>query len=138
MDDRKVAHDALEKVDMLSFRNRQIGQLSGGQQQRVFLARALAQDAEVFLLDEPFSGVDVTTEERMIELLRELTKRGKTVLVIHHDLSDVSEYFDRVIMLNQRLIAYGPTKETFTDENIRKCYHGRSAILEEVGTLISE
>ena len=135
--DRALAEDALRKVDMLDFRSRQIGQLSGGQQQRVFLARALAQDAEVLLLDEPFSGVDVTTEERMIELLRELARHGKTVLVVHHDLSDVKEYFDRVIMLNQRLIAYGPTKETFTDENIRKCYHGRSTVLEEVGQLIT-
>lgn len=136
--DRELGEQALRQVDMWAFRKRQIGQLSGGQQQRVFLARALAQDAEVLLLDEPFSGVDVTTEERMIALLRDLTKRGKTVLVVHHDLSDVADYFDQVIMLNQRLIAYGPTKTTFTDENIRKCYHGRSAILEEVEQLINE
>jgi ABC-type Mn2+/Zn2+ transport system ATPase subunit/ABC-type Zn uptake system ZnuABC Zn-binding protein ZnuA len=131
--DQQLAEDALSKVDMLGFRNRQIGQLSGGQQQRVFLARAVAQQAEVLLLDEPFSGVDVTTEERMIELLKGLAVESKTILVVHHDLSDVEHYFDQVIMLNQRLIAFGPTKLVFTDENIRRCYHGRSAILEEVG-----
>lgn len=135
--DRQLAEESLKKVDMFEFRNRQIGQLSGGQQQRVFMARALAQDAEILLLDEPFSGVDVTTEERLIELLKTLAAKGKTVLVIHHDLSDVDEYFDQVIMLNQRLIAFGQTDKVFTDENIRKCYHGRSAILEEVG-LINE
>jgi ABC-type Mn2+/Zn2+ transport system ATPase subunit/ABC-type Zn uptake system ZnuABC Zn-binding protein ZnuA len=133
--DIRLAEECLRKVDMFDFRHRQIGQLSGGQQQRVFMARALAQEAEVLLLDEPFSGVDVTTEEKLIGLLRDLAAQGKTVLVIHHDLSDVHEYFDQVIMLNQRLIAFGPTKQTFTDENIRQCYHGRSAIMEEVGLI---
>lgn len=127
--DKEMVHNALREVDMESYANRQIGELSGGQQQRVFLARALCQEADVFLLDEPFVGVDVTTEEKIIGILKRLASEGKTLLVVHHDLSTVPQYFDQVILLNQRLIAYGDTATTFTQENIAKAYSGQLPIL---------
>ncbi|MEM6700625.1 MAG: metal ABC transporter ATP-binding protein, partial [Bacteroidota bacterium] len=98
--DEAMAMKALEEVDILHLKDRQIGELSGGQQQRVFIARALCQEAEILLLDEPFVGVDITTEEKIISILKRLTKEGKTILVVHHDLSSVAEYFDKVILLN--------------------------------------
>ena len=101
---------------------RQISQLSGGQQQRVFLARALVQDAPVYLMDEPFQGVDAVTERSIIDILRELRSRGRTVLVVHHDLNTVPEYFDWVTLLNVRVIASGPVAEAFTPENLRRAY----------------
>ncbi len=112
---------------MADFAGRQISQLSGGQQQRVFLARALVQDAEVYFMDEPFQGVDATTERAIVELLRELRAPGKTVVAVHHDLQTVPEYFDWVTLLNVRLIASGPVDEVFTDENLRRTYGGRRA-----------
>ena len=133
--DRKVATEALAKVDMLLFKDRQIGELSGGQQQRVFLARALCQQADVFLLDEPFVGVDVTTEERIVSILKQLAAEGKTLLVVHHDLSKVHEYFDGVVLLNQRLIAAGPTETTFTQPNIDQAYSGQLTVLHKTGHL---
>ena len=132
-EDKKIAMSALEETGMTHFKNRQIGELSGGQQQRVFLARALCQRAEIFLLDEPFVGVDMTTEERIIEILKNLADAGKTLLVVHHDLSTVVNYFDKVILLNQRLIAYGDTDTTFTPENITKAYGGQLPILHKTG-----
>ncbi|PAB57142.1 hypothetical protein CCE28_19625 [Anaeromicrobium sediminis] len=117
---------ALEKVDMLSYSHRQISQLSGGQQQRVFLARALVQDADIYFMDEPFQGVDAKTEKAIIKLLEELKDRGKTVVVVHHDLHTVPEYFDWVTLLNTIIIDYGPMKEAFTEENLKKTY--KSAI----------
>ncbi|MEX0820584.1 MAG: metal ABC transporter ATP-binding protein [Rhodothermales bacterium] len=126
---REQARNALEKVGMESFANRQISQLSGGQQQRVFLARALVQDAEIYLMDEPFQGVDATTERAIIELLRELRARDKTLLVVHHDLQTVTEYFDHVMLLNVRRIASGPVEEVYTEENLRLTYGGRIAFL---------
>ncbi|MDX2190478.1 MAG: zinc ABC transporter substrate-binding protein [Bacteroidota bacterium] len=130
-DDRNKTIQAIHKMGLDEFRNRQIGDLSGGQQQRVFIARALCQEAEVLFFDEPFVGVDVTTEEKIIQIIKTLAKEGKTVLMIHHDLSKVKDYFDSVIMVNQRLIACGPTIETFTNDNISKTYSGRLSILQE-------
>ena len=120
---------------MTTFKDRQIGELSGGQQQRVFLARALCQQADVFLLDEPFVGVDMTTEEHIIKILKRLASENKTLLVVHHDLSTVDTYFDNVILLNQRMIAYGPTEDTFTKENIAKAYGGQLPILHKTGMI---
>ncbi len=122
--ERDAAMHALDKVGMASFAKRQISQLSGGQQQRVFLARALAQDADIYLMDEPFQGVDATTERAIVELLRELRAAGKTVVAVHHDLQTVPEYFDWVTLLNVRKIASGPVSEVYTDENLRLTYGG--------------
>ena len=119
------ARSALEQVGMGDFADRQIAQLSGGQQQRVFLARALVQDARVYLMDEPFQGVDATTERAIVALLQRLREEGKTVLVVHHDLQTVPEYFDWVLLLNVRRIAAGPVGEVFTDANLRTAYGGR-------------
>ena len=120
--EKKRALESMEKVGMLSYRNRQISQLSGGQQQRVFLARALAQDASIYFMDEPFQGVDATTEIAIINILKELRKAGKTVVVVHHDLQTVPEYFDWVTFLNVKKIATGPVKEIFNDDNLTKTY----------------
>jgi manganese/zinc/iron transport system ATP- binding protein len=123
--ERDAAMHALEKVAMADFADRQISQLSGGQQQRVFLARALVQDASIYLMDEPFQGVDATTERAIVVLLQELRSQGSTVAVVHHDLQTVPEYFDWVLLLNVRRIAAGPVDEVFTDENLRATYGGR-------------
>jgi len=127
--ERALALDALSKVGMAELAGRQISQLSGGQQQRVFLARALVQDARVYFMDEPFAGVDATTERAIIQLLRELRAAGKTVVVVHHDLQTVPEYFDWVTLINVRRIASGPVAEAFTEENLRRAYGGRIAFL---------
>jgi manganese/zinc/iron transport system ATP- binding protein len=120
--ERQIAMEALSRVGLADFAGRQISRLSGGQQQRVFLARALVQDAPVYLMDEPFQGVDAVTEKSIIAILRELRTRGRTVLVVHHDLQTVPEYFDWVMLLNVRVIARGPVKETFTPDNLRRAY----------------
>ena len=127
--ERTAAFDALDKVGMKSFAERQISQLSGGQQQRVFLARALVQDAQLYFMDEPFQGVDATTERAIVTLLQELRSAGKTVVVVHHDLQTVPEYFDWVTMLNVRRIASGPVGEVFTEQNLRQTYGGKVAFL---------
>lgn len=132
-EDHNIAMESLEKVGIGEFKNRQIGALSGGQQQRVFIARALCQQADIFLLDEPFVGVDITTENKIIEILKGLTSDDKTVLIVHHDLATADDYFDKVILLNQRLITYGDTSEVFTQENISKTYASQLNILHEVG-----
>ena len=129
--EREIAERCLEQVDITSLANRQIRQLSGGQQQRVFLARALAQQAQLYFLDEPFAGVDAATEGAIIKLLHMLRSDGKTVLVVHHDLQTVREYFDYVILLNMRLIACGDIASTFTNENLQKTYGGRLTLLDE-------
>jgi manganese/zinc/iron transport system ATP- binding protein len=131
--ERAAALDALDKVGMKPYAERQISQLSGGQQQRVFLARALVQDAQLYFMDEPFQGVDATTERAIVALLQELRKAGKTVVVVHHDLQTVPEYFDRVTMLNVRRIASGPVSEVFTEQNLRKAYGGKVAFLSADG-----
>ena len=130
-EERQTADECLDQVGMLALAKRQIRQLSGGQQQRVFLARALAQNARIYFMDEPFSGVDVATETSIVALLQSLRSAGKTVLVVHHDLQTVPEYFDYVILLNMRLIACGPTEATFTNDNLQATYGGRLTILSE-------
>ena len=129
--ERARATDALSKVGMTEFADRQISQLSGGQQQRVFLARALVQDASIYMMDEPFQGVDATTERAIVTLLQELRQAGRTVVVVHHDLQTVPEYFDWVLLLNVRRVAAGPVTEVFTDENLRATYGGRVPYLRE-------
>lgn len=125
--ERERAINALEKVSMVDYAKRQINQLSGGQQQRVFLARALVQDASVYFMDEPFQGVDAKTERAIISILQELRTAGKTVVVVHHDLQTVPEYFDWVTLLNVRNIASGEVEKVFTDENLRTAYGGQVA-----------
>jgi len=136
-EDREIARDCLEKVKMLPFANRQIGNLSGGQQQRVFLARALAQESDLYLMDEPFVGVDAATETAIIALLRELKSKGKTLLVVHHDLASAKEYFDMLILLNMRLVAFGSTSDVFTPEMLQTTYGGRLTILSDVAQSIA-
>jgi manganese/zinc/iron transport system ATP- binding protein len=131
--ERAVAMAALEHVGLADLAGRQIRQLSGGQQQRVFLARALAQDAQIYFMDEPFASVDAATERAIIVLLRELRARGKTVVVVHHDLGTAPEYFDWVTLLNVRLIANGPMATTFTPENLRLTYGSRLALFDGGG-----
>ncbi len=130
--DKALVIEALEEMDMLAFKDRQIGKLSGGQQQRVFLARAIAQQADLFLLDEPFVGVDSTTEKKIIELMQRQARADKTMLVVHHDLASVSDYFDKVIMLNQRIIAYGNVEEVFNEAYLKKTYGGQLSVLNNV------
>ena len=133
--DRDLVTAALREVGIEDLAQRQIGELSGGQQQRVFIARALCQEAEILFLDEPFVGVDIKTEERIISILKKLAQRGKTLLVVHHDLSTVNAYFDKVILLNQRLIAAGDTDQIFTDQNISTTYSSQLPILHKTGGL---
>jgi len=129
--DRQIALEALDKVGMADYAHRQISQLSGGQQQRVFLARALAQDARLYFMDEPFAGVDVATERAIIALLKELKAAGKTCVVVHHDLQTVPTYFDDVVLLNMRLVAAGPVATVFNEENLKKTYGGRLTLLSQ-------
>lgn len=131
-EDREIAAQCLEKVGMLPYAKRQISNLSGGQQQRVFLARALAQESDLYLMDEPFVGVDAATEAAIVELLRELKQRGKTILVVHHDLPTAQKYFDMLLLLNMRLVAFGDTEAVFTEELLQKTYGGRLTILSDV------
>ena len=126
--EKAIAMEALEKVGIGHLAGRQISQLSGGQQQRVFLARALAQDAQVYFMDEPFAAVDAATEQAIVTLLKELRDAKRTCLVVHHDLATVTQYFDWLIFLNLRVVASGPTSEVFTDENLRKTYGGKLSL----------
>ena len=135
---RQQALDALRRVGIEELANRQISQLSGGQQQRTFLARALVQDADLYLMDEPFAAVDASTEKAVVRILREMKEAGKTSLVIHHDLQTVAEYFDYVILLNMRIVAHGPVEEVFTQENLQKTYGGRLTLLEEVSNAMRQ
>lgn len=121
-EDIELSLDALKQVGMSEFKDRQISELSGGQQQRVFLARALVQDAEIYMMDEPFQGVDIKTEQAIVQLLKRLNEQGKTIIVVHHDLNTVTNYFDWVTFLNRVIVAHGPVKEVFTKENIEKTY----------------
>ncbi|HLT85260.1 MAG TPA: metal ABC transporter ATP-binding protein, partial [Phototrophicaceae bacterium] len=130
--ERRTAEECLERVGLSDLAGRQIGELSGGQQQRVFLARALAQDARLYLADEPFAGVDHFTERLVVDLLRELRDEGRTVVVVHHDLASVAEYFDTVVLLNRELVAAGPTAEVFTEANIARTYGGAARRAEEI------
>ena len=135
--EKDLARRSLEKVGMLGYADRQISNLSGGQQQRVFLARALAQDSDIYLMDEPFAGVDAATEAAIVRILQELRAAGKTVLVVHHDLQTAREYFDMVILLNMRLVAFGPTEQVFTPELLQKTYGGRLTILTDVAEAVA-
>ncbi len=129
--EHRLAEECLEKVGMAEFMNRQISQLSGGQQQRVFIARAFIQDAPIYLMDEPFAGVDATTEKSIAALLRELREKGKTVICVHHDLQTLKDYFEWVMLLNVRRVALGKTQEVLTSENLRRAYGGKAAFLAE-------
>ena len=136
--DKEIAMECLKKVKMENFIKRQISELSGGQQQRVFLARSLAQQADLYLMDEPFVGVDAATESAIIELLKDMRAQGKTIMVVHHDLQTVREYFDWLVLLNTRLVASGPTQEVFTPDFLYETYGGKLSILAQVGELIKE
>lgn len=125
--DKDLAMEMLKKTGMAEFAGRQIGQLSGGQQQRAFIARALAQKADIYLMDEPFKGVDAATEKAIIGLLKELRSSGKTVVAVHHDLSTVSDYFDWVTLINMKVVANGEVKKVFTDENLNLTYRAVKA-----------
>jgi len=136
--DLEIALHSIEKVGLTEFKNRQISQLSGGQQQRVFIARALAQQADLYLMDEPFVGVDAATESAILLLLQEMKSQGKTVLIIHHDLQTVSDYFDYLVLLNTRLIAKGTPQEVLTKENLSNAYGGQLTLLSKIVDLIKE
>jgi len=136
--DRDIARDCLEKVKMLPYANRQISNLSGGQQQRVFLARALAQESDIYFMDEPFAGVDAATESAIVTILHELKAKGKTLLVVHHDLPTAKEYFDSLLLLNMRVVAFGPTEEVFKYDLLQSTYGGRLTILSEVAEAVRE
>ena len=135
--EKELAREALNKVGMLPYADRQISNLSGGQQQRVFLARALVQDSQVYLMDEPFAGVDAATESAIVRLLQDLRQAGKTVLLVHHDLQTAQQYFDMLILLNMRLVAFGPTEQVFTPELLQKTYGGRLTILSDVAEAVA-
>lgn len=136
--DKEIVLESIEKVGLTALKDRQISQLSGGQQQRVFVARSLAQKADIYLMDEPFVGVDAATENSILQLLTEMKAEGKTVVIIHHDLQTVSEYFDYLVLLNTRLIAKGPAQEVFTRENLSNAYGGQLTLLSKVADLIRE
>jgi manganese/zinc/iron transport system ATP- binding protein len=136
--DHELVHDSLRKVGMEGFAGRQISQLSGGQQQRVFLARALAQEADLYFMDEPFAGVDAATERAILQLLQDMSDAGKTVVVVHHDLQSVEKYFDWVLLLNLRLVASGLVQEVFSPELLQQTYGGKLTVLSEVGELIKQ
>ncbi|MBL6764875.1 MAG: ABC transporter ATP-binding protein [Verrucomicrobiae bacterium] len=137
-EDKDKARECLEKVKLLPYANRQISNLSGGQQQRVFLARALAQESDLYFMDEPFAGVDAATEASIIELLHELKEMGKTLMVVHHDLPTARSYFDMLLMLNMRVVAFGETSKVFTNELLQKTYGGRLTILSEVADAVRQ
>jgi manganese/zinc/iron transport system ATP- binding protein len=135
--ERDWARQCLEKVGLAHYERQQIGQLSGGQQQRVFLARALAQKADIYFMDEPMAGVDAATERMIFQVLRDLRDAGKTIIAVHHDLRTVPQYFDYVVLLNVRLVAAGPREQAFTPDNLRKTYGGRLAILDAAGEALA-
>jgi manganese/zinc/iron transport system ATP- binding protein len=136
--DKEIAMESLRKVGLEAYKDRQISQLSGGQQQRVFLARALAQKADIYFMDEPFAGVDAATERSIIDILRGIRAEGKTVVVVHHDLQTIPEYFDWVILLNMRLVGSGPVKDVFTNKLLQETYGGKLTLLTEVTQLIAK
>jgi len=136
--DHEIVMECISKVQLSPFKDRQIAQLSGGQQQRVFLARALAQEADLYFMDEPFAGVDIATETAIIEILREMKNAGKTVIVVHHDLQSASEYFDWVLLINMRLIASGPTNKVFNQELLQKTYGGKLNVLTKLQNIMKQ
>ncbi|MBA2663028.1 MAG: metal ABC transporter ATP-binding protein [Bradymonadaceae bacterium] len=134
--DRDLVERSLELVGLVQLAERQIGELSGGQQQRVFLARALAQQGDIYLMDEPFAGVDAATESAIVEVLRSLRDEGKTVLVVHHDLSTLREYFEELVLINRKLIAHGPTDKVFTPDLLQRTYGGKLAVFSNKDTTL--
>lgn len=135
--EKKIAEEALKKVGMEDFADKQIGELSGGQQQRVFLARSLAQNADIFFMDEPFVGIDIHSEEIIINILKELRDQGKTLFVIHHDLTKVEDYFDELILVNKELVAAGAVSDVFTPELMERTFNAPLTILENMGGKLS-
>jgi manganese/zinc/iron transport system ATP- binding protein len=136
--EKEIALGCLDQVGMMSFVNRQISELSGGQQQRVFIARALAQEADLYLMDEPFAGVDMATETAIFQLLKEMTAKGKTIIVVHHDIHSAMNYFDWIIMLNLHLVGSGATELVMTEDLLRKTYGGKLNLLTKVTELIRQ
>jgi manganese/zinc/iron transport system ATP- binding protein len=136
--DHEIIDTSLEQVNMHPFANRQISQLSGGQQQRVFLARALAQEADLYLMDEPFAGVDASTEQSIIDLLKAMKNAGKTLVVVHHDLHTAQDYFEWLVLMNTRLVASGPINEVFNKENLNDTYGGQLTTLSKIADLLKE
>lgn len=134
--DYEIADQALELVRMTPFANRQIGQLSGGQQQRVFMARAMAQGGDILLLDEPFAGVDAATENAILEVLKETRSAGKTLVVVHHDLSTAAKYFDALLLIKQRLYAYGPAGKVLDPELLSEVYEGQLQVFSDLGSRV--
>ena len=135
-EDKELSSQALEKVGLTPFADRQIAQLSGGQQQRVFIARALAQQADLYLMDEPFAGVDAASEQAILALLTEMKAGGKTVVIVHHDLHTVREYFDWIVLLNTSLIACDSVENALNEENLRRAYGGKLTILSHVSDML--
>lgn len=136
--DRELAESALDQVGLSAFAGRQISKLSGGQQQRVFIARAIAQQADLYLMDEPFAGVDAASERAILDLLAEMRNAGKTLVVVHHDLHTAAEFFDYIILLNTRLIAAGPREEVLTADNLQQAYGAQLTVLSRVADLVKE
>lgn len=134
---KEAALRCLERVGMADYAHRQIAQLSGGQQQRVFLARALAQEADLYFMDEPFAGVDAATESAIVDVLRGLRAAEKTVICVHHDLQTVEDYFDAVMLMNMRIVAAGPVRDAFTRENLHKTYGGRLTLLDRASQAVA-
>lgn len=136
--ERSLAAECLDRVGLADVADRQIGRLSGGQQQRVFLARALAQQADVYFLDEPMAGVDARSQERIFRVLAELRAEGRLVVIVHHDLRSAGDWFDAVALIDMRLVAAGPVAEVLTPENLRRTYAGRLDLLDEIGRAVAE
>lgn len=136
--DKTLVQEAIHKVKLDEFKNRQISQLSGGQQQRVFIARALAQGASIYILDEPFVGVDMASEKTILDLFIQMKNEGKTIIIVHHDIQTVSEYFDYIVLMNTRLIAHGSTKDTLTEENLKATYGGQLNILTKIQAVLKD
>ncbi len=136
--DKEIATEALERVGMISFRNRQISELSGGQQQRVFIARSLTQQADMYLMDEPFAGIDAASEESILSILDSLKRDGKTVVMVHHDLHTAIEFFDWIVLLNTRLVSSGPKSDVFTEENLRTAYGSKLTLLSRIADLVKQ
>ena len=135
---KALSMQALERVGLADYAHRQISQLSGGQQQRTFLARALVQDADIYFMDEPFAAVDAATERAIVEMRKEIQERGKTVLVVHHDLATVPQYFDWTVLLNMRVVAAGPTDEVFNQQNLRRTYGGKLTLLTQAANEVEK
>ncbi len=136
--DHIIVEESLKKVGMWPFKDRQIAQLSGGQQQRVFMARALAEQAELYLMDEPFAGVDAATENSIFKVFQEIRDSGKTMMVVHHDLQSAAKYFDWIVLLNTRLVAYGPIQDVFTKEYMEEAYGGQLSVLHQVHEILRQ